>query len=115
VSLDDSSAENGPLRVLPDTHRGGLLSESQIERLAREVVPVDCVACSGSVIAMRPLTVHSSSKATSEQPRRVLHVEYAPAVDLGAGIELATAYRFIRNRMKLLRLSRSTLLGDERP
>jgi hypothetical protein len=34
---------------------------------------------------------------------------------LGAGIELATAYRFIRNRMKLLRLSRSTLLGDERP
>ena len=89
VSLDGSFAENGPLRVLPNTHRGGVLTDAEIERLAREVAPVDCVAPSGSVIAMRPLTVHASSKATSEQPRRILHIEYATAVDLGAGIELA--------------------------
>ena len=49
VSLDDSSASNGPLRVLPDTHQAGVLSEAEIERLAREVAPVDCVAPSGSV------------------------------------------------------------------
>ncbi len=91
VSLDESSADNGPLRVLPDTHRTGVLSDAQIERLARDVAPVDCVAPSGTVVAMRPLTVHASSKATSDRPRRVLHLEYATAVDLGAGIELAVA------------------------
>lgn len=91
VSLDDSSADNGPLRVLPGTHRAGVLSGAQIERLAREVAPVDCVAPSGGVIAMRPLTVHASSKATSERPRRVLHIEYATAIDLGGGVELGAA------------------------
>jgi hypothetical protein len=91
VSLDDSSANNGPLRVLPDTHRAGLLSDAEIERLARDVEPADCLAPSGGVIAMRPLTVHASSKATSDQPRRVLHIEYASAIDLGTGIELAIA------------------------
>ena len=89
VSLDDSSADNGPLRVLPNTHQSGVLTDAHIERLAREVGPVECVAPSGSVIAMRPLTVHASSKAASDRPRRVLHIEYATAVDLGPGVELA--------------------------
>ena len=89
VSLDDSLAENGPLRVLPNTHRAGVLADADIERLAREVGPVHCVAPSGSVIAMRPLTVHASSKAVSDRPRRVLHIEYVTAVDLGQGLQLA--------------------------
>jgi hypothetical protein len=38
---------------------------------------------------MRPLTVHASSKATDDRPRRVLHIEYAPTVGLAPGIELA--------------------------
>jgi len=88
VSLDHSLPENGPLRVLPDTHRSGVLTDEQIQRLAREITPVDCVAESGSVVAMRPLTVHASSKAASEQPRRVLHIEYAARIDWGDGIEL---------------------------
>jgi hypothetical protein len=91
VSLDDSSAANGPLRVLPDTHLLGVLTDAQIEALAHERRAVDCVAASGSVVAMRPLAVHASSKATVHQRRRVLHLEYAAALDLGAGIELAVA------------------------
>jgi hypothetical protein len=50
---------------------------------------VDCIALSGGVIAMRPLTIHASSKASDGNPRRVLHIEYAAAVHLGSGIELA--------------------------
>ena len=65
VSLDDSSADNGPLRVLPDTHRAGVLTDVHIERLAREVAPVTCIAALGSVVAIRPLIVHASSKAES--------------------------------------------------
>jgi ectoine hydroxylase-related dioxygenase (phytanoyl-CoA dioxygenase family) len=89
VNLDDSTTTNGPLRVLPQTHRNGVLSDHQIEQATREMTPVDCVTPSGGVVAMRPLTVHASSKSTDNQPRRVLHIEYAAAVDLGSGVELA--------------------------
>lgn len=91
ISLDDSSAANGPLRVLPHTHMLGVLTDARIAALTREKEAVDCVAASGSVVAMRPLTVHASSKATVRQPRRVLHIEYAAALDLGSGIELTVA------------------------
>lgn len=89
VSLDDSTVSNGPLRVLPNTYRRGVLADEEIEKLAREIAAVDCLAPSGGVIAMRPLTLHSSSKSTDDQPRRVLHIEYAAAVHLGSGVELA--------------------------
>ena len=89
VSLDDSSAMNGPLRVLPNSHRGGVLTGAAIERLVLEVHPVDCVALSGGVVAMRPLTVHSSSKVIEDQPRRVLHIEYADALALAPNCQLA--------------------------
>jgi len=89
LSLDDSTATNGPLRVLPNTHLKGVLTDDQIQALSRHVVPADCVAAAGGVVAMRPLTVHASSKSIDDQPRRVLHIEYAAAVNLGSGIELA--------------------------
>jgi ectoine hydroxylase-related dioxygenase (phytanoyl-CoA dioxygenase family) len=89
VSLDDSTISNGPLRVLPETHVGGVLDDAQIEQAARDVTPVDCVSSSGGVVAMRPLTVHASSKSADDRPRRVLHIEYAAAVDFGCGVELA--------------------------
>ena len=89
VSLDDSTATNGPLRVLPDTHHGGVFNDQQIAQLAGHTTPTDCVALSGGIVAMRPLTVHASSKSIDAQPRRVLHIEYAAAVDLGAGVALA--------------------------
>ena len=91
VHLDDSTETNGPLRVLPGTHAGGVLTDEAIERFARDVTPVSCVASSGGVVAMRPLTVHSSSKGTDGKPRRVLHFEYAASRHGGFGIELAVA------------------------
>lgn len=91
VSLDDSTMTNGPLRVLPETHRGGVYGDEQIQRLARSTAAVDCVAASGGIVAMRPLTVHASSKSRGDQPRRVLHIEYAAAIDLGKGVKLSAA------------------------
>jgi hypothetical protein len=37
---------------------------------------------------IQPLTVHASSKATSDRPRRVIHIEYASALDFGDGVRL---------------------------
>lgn len=39
VSLDDSLSTNGPLRVLPNTHLDGVLSDAAIEQLARNRTP----------------------------------------------------------------------------
>jgi ectoine hydroxylase-related dioxygenase (phytanoyl-CoA dioxygenase family) len=91
VHLDDSTSENGPLRVLPDTHVLGRLSEGRIAELARSVHSVECLVPAGGVVAMRPLVVHASSKSTSALPRRVLHFEYTTSVAFGLGIELAVA------------------------
>lgn len=91
VHLDDSTPANGPLRVLPGTHNRGVLEDAEVLRLADAISPVECVCRAGGVVAMRPLTVHASSKVLDRQPRRVLHIEYAPSLDLGPNIRLAKA------------------------
>ncbi len=91
LHLDDSSPTNGPLRVLPRTHRLGVLSASSIRELANTVAPVQCTVARGGIISMRPLLVHASSKATVPAPRRVLHIEYAASAALGNVLELDVA------------------------
>jgi hypothetical protein len=89
VHLDDSSLLNGPLRVLPGTHIHGVFTDDDIQRSALEIAPIDCVIAEGGVLAMRPLLIHASSKSGSEQPRRVLHIEYAASLILEGGLQLA--------------------------
>ncbi len=91
VSCDDSTAENGPLRVLPRTHTLGVLSDDSIHQLATRIAPVDCVVPKGGVLAMRPLIVHASSKSQTDLPRRVLHIEYAASEAIAKPLELAIA------------------------
>jgi ectoine hydroxylase-related dioxygenase (phytanoyl-CoA dioxygenase family) len=91
IHLDDSGAANGPLRVLPGTHRAGVLTDEQIRALGHEVPAVDCSIMKGGVLAMRPLVVHASSKSQSEMARRVLHIEYTNSMTIAEGLELSTA------------------------
>jgi len=91
VHLDDSTNENGPLRVIPGSHAAGVLSDGEVFGVARRRARMDCLVTRGGVLAMRPLLIHSSSKARLEAPRRVLHVEYADSLDFGEGIRLAVA------------------------
>ena len=91
VHLDHSNEENGSLRVLPQTHTWGVLSDDQTHELAKKIPPVDCHVAAGGVLLMKPLLVHSSSKAKSETAhRRVLHIEYAACRSFPHGIELCT-------------------------
>jgi hypothetical protein len=91
LSLDDSTAENGPLRILPGTHTLGVLSDDAIHEIAQRIDPVDCIVGKGGIVAMRPLAIHASSKSRTERPRRVLHIEYATSDSITAPLELATA------------------------
>lgn len=91
VSCDDSTVENGPLRILPGTHTLGVLSDDNIHELASRIAPVECVVPKGGVVAMRPLIVHASSKSQTEKPRRVLHIEYAASDSIVKPLQLAVA------------------------
>jgi ectoine hydroxylase-related dioxygenase (phytanoyl-CoA dioxygenase family) len=91
VHLDDSTASNGPLRILPATHMLEVLTDDAIHDLAMKIAPVDCIAPNGSVVAMRPLVVHASSKSNADHPRRVLHIEYAASPSITVPLELAIA------------------------
>jgi len=92
IHLDHSTSENGPLRVIPGSHQAGVLSDDEILELVRRGEKEECVVRRGGVLAMRPLLVHSSSKARSGEPRRVLHLEYADALELSSsGLRLAIA------------------------
>jgi ectoine hydroxylase-related dioxygenase (phytanoyl-CoA dioxygenase family) len=91
IHLDDSTAGNGPLRVIPGSHRDGVLSDEDVFRTARERTAVDCVVRRGGVLRMRPLLIHGSSKSVRPEPRRVLHLEYAASLEIGAGMRLVVA------------------------
>ena len=91
VHLDDSTAENGPLRVLPGTHTLGVLTDETLHELSTQIAAVECLASAGGVLAMRPLIVHASSKSRAEIPRRVLHIEYAGSRQIANDLELAIA------------------------
>jgi len=91
VHLDNSTSENGPLKVIPQSHKLGVLSEDEILKHAKRSSPTECLAPKGSVMAMRPLLIHASSKASSNAPRRVLHIEYTSSLDIEEGVRLAVA------------------------
>jgi ectoine hydroxylase-related dioxygenase (phytanoyl-CoA dioxygenase family) len=91
VHLDESTTQNGPLRVIPGSHRKGLLTDDEVHELAMTAPSVDCPVPLGGVLAMRPMLVHSSSKSKAQNARRVLHIEYATSATVADGLELAIA------------------------
>lgn len=76
IHLDDCGPDNGPLRVLPGSHRHGWV-EDDIDSWKRKTNEAVCTVPHGGVVAMRPLILHASSKAVSPSNRRVIHIEYA--------------------------------------
>ena len=89
IHFDDSTHENGPLRVLPGTHNYGVLSDDEIGEFSTGVGPVECLVPKGGVVAMRPLLIHSSSKLRNDMPRRVLHIEYTASDSIASPLRLA--------------------------
>ena len=85
LHLDDSGADNGPLRVIAGSHKEGRLSAQQVANWQKS----DCVTCiipKGGALLMRPLLLHASSSCAVPKPRRVIHFEFA-AEGLPQGLE----------------------------
>jgi len=71
-----------------------VLSLASVSAIARrgeagESGAITCTVAVGDVVAMRPLVLHASCKSESDEPRRVLHIEYARSRGIGDGLELA--------------------------
>jgi ectoine hydroxylase-related dioxygenase (phytanoyl-CoA dioxygenase family) len=78
LHLDDCGPDNGPLRVIPGSHRLGRLRRDQIAACRQEIEEVVCNAQAGAALLLRPLLLHASSPARTPSHRRVIHIEFAP-------------------------------------
>lgn len=91
VHLDDSTSENGPLRVIPGSHGLGILSDAAIQALVAREQSRECTVGRGGIVVMRPLLVHASSKSTVPASRRVLHLEYSSTMSVTSDLTLRVA------------------------
>lgn len=90
IQVDPVDVSNGPLSILPGSHRLGRLSEPQIEELAAGVTAFTCHAAIGDVWIYPTLVVYSSAAAEQPRRRRVLQIDYS-ADDLPGQLRWAHA------------------------
>ena len=89
LHLDVCGAGNGPLQVMPGSHKSGRLNAKEIADWRDRCRAVACIVPRGGALLMRPLLLHASSPAAEPSHRRVVHLEFA-AESLPAGLEWAT-------------------------
>lgn len=77
LHLDSADETNGCLKVIPGTHKYGILKQPEIDEIIRRKIAVPCVVEAGDAVVMRPHILHSSSKAKQPSHRRVVHIEYS--------------------------------------
>jgi hypothetical protein len=77
LHLDECAEDNGPLRVIPGSHRHGRISSDEIKTWSGKGPIVACAAGRGGAVIIKPLLLHSSLPATHPHHRRVLHIEFA--------------------------------------
>lgn len=77
LHLDPCGAGDGPLRVVPGSHRFGVLPAGATAPEPAAEVP--CHLEAGDGLVMRPLLLHASARASGDSRRRVLHFVFAPA------------------------------------
>jgi hypothetical protein len=83
IHLDDMTDENGPLQVVPGSHRVGKAPVASYE------TATTILGSRGDVLAMRPMLAHRSisSREGTTQHRRILHLEFTGLPQLPDGFE----------------------------
>lgn len=76
LSVDSSHSKNGGLKVIPGSHRHGILNELEIERYSSSSSVDAPSVARGSIMIMSPLLLHSSSKSEVNESRRILHYTF---------------------------------------
>ena len=75
IHLDNTNEENGALKVIANSHSKGIYRPETINwNIEKEM---SCNVKRGGVMIMKPLLLHSSSRTTNNQKRRVIHLEFS--------------------------------------
>ncbi len=77
VHLDKANEDNGCLKVIPNSHKLGILKQDEINKAVKNSKPLFCIVEAGDTVIMRPHILHSSSKSTIPEHRRVVHIEFS--------------------------------------
>jgi Phytanoyl-CoA dioxygenase (PhyH) len=86
LHIDRCGIGDGGLRVVPGSHLGGKLNQTEALNLRQKKNQIECFAEKGDVLIVQPLLLHSSSKSSGSGLRRVLHFLFAPLA-LPCGLE----------------------------
>ena len=80
--MDDITDENGPLTVLPGSHKTGK------NLVLGEMSPRTVLVNKGDMLLIRPLVAHASKNSSPETAlhRRILHLEFASSPMLVDGL-----------------------------
>ena len=74
IHLDDTDENNGALKVIPGSHLKNVLRPDKLDfEVEREEI---CQVRAGGIMMMRPLLMHASDRTTSNNQRRVIHIEF---------------------------------------
>jgi ectoine hydroxylase-related dioxygenase (phytanoyl-CoA dioxygenase family) len=77
IHLDDTDEDNGALKVMPGSHKNGVLRLDDFDRSRKD--EVYCKVNRGGVMIMRPLLMHASDRTINNRQRRVIHIEFSKA------------------------------------
>jgi ectoine hydroxylase-related dioxygenase (phytanoyl-CoA dioxygenase family) len=74
IHLDDTNKDNGALKVIPKTHKKGVIRvDSNAWSVDNEFI---CEVKKGGIMLMKPLTLHASNRTSNGKRRRVIHLEF---------------------------------------
>jgi ectoine hydroxylase-related dioxygenase (phytanoyl-CoA dioxygenase family) len=88
LHLDDCGKDNGPLKVVPGSHKLGRLGAREVVELAGRSDMASCTVAAEDVVAMKGLMLHASEPAAAPGHRRVLHLDFSTA-ELPEGLRWA--------------------------
>lgn len=77
IHLDPVPHDNGPLLVMPGSHRLGLVPAEACSEVAATSPALVCLADTGDVWLYHTLILHASERSNPRSRRRVLQVDYA--------------------------------------
>ncbi|MDB5673849.1 MAG: hypothetical protein JWM65_831 [Sphingomonas bacterium] len=89
--LDDATIENGTVRLMPGSHRGGILphdrqpGSNDLVGAPAETEGVIVEAKAGDIVAFSSLLLHATGANRTDRPRRVYLAQYTPEAMLNPG------------------------------
>lgn len=75
IHLDDTTHENGALKVIEKSHLKGIYRPENIDFTTEK--ETFCEVKKGGIMLMKPLLLHASNRTTNQQRRRIIHIEFS--------------------------------------